>query len=59
MAMKVWAKSSDQSMDMIKNIGDQIGFECNDKIEVYNTEAEQPPKEKPYGYDIQFTPFDD
>ena len=34
------------------------GFAANDMIEVYQTEAEQPPGEHPHGYDIRFAPYD-
>ena len=57
MAMKVWATSSGESGDMIKIIGEQIGFTVTGRIQVYETEPTQSPKEKPYGYDINFTPF--
>jgi len=57
MGMKVWAESIDDSIEMIQSIGNQIGFEVTGKIEVFKTEPEQPPEEKPFGYDITFTPF--
>ncbi|MCE2571446.1 hypothetical protein [Motilimonas eburnea] len=59
MAIKTWAINSDQSADMLKVIGRQIGFEANGKIEVYKTEPEEPPKENPFGYGINFTPYDE
>ncbi len=58
MGMKTWATSSDESAEMIQNIGNQIGFEVTGEIQIYETEPEQPPKENPHGYDINFTPFD-
>jgi hypothetical protein len=57
-AMKTWAEDSDQSAEMIKVIGEQIGFEVTGDIEIYETEPEQPPKDNPFGYDIGFTPYD-
>lgn len=59
MGMKTWASSSDESADMIQVIGRQIGFEVTGDIQIYETEPVKPPGDKPSGYDIQFTPFDD
>lgn len=59
MAMKTWASSTGESADIIKVIGQQIGFTVTGKTEVYETEPTQPPSENPYGYDINFTPYDE
>ena len=59
MAIKTWATDADESADMLRVIGAQIGFEVTGDIQVYDTEPEQPPKENPYGYDINFTPYDE
>ena len=58
MAMKTWASSPDESAEMLRVIGKQIGFTVTGKIEVYETEAVAPPRDDPHGYDINFTPFD-
>ena len=58
MAMKVWASSVDEACEMVRAIGGQIGFTVTGKIEVYETEPSQPPRENPYGYDIVFKPYD-
>jgi len=55
MGMKTWATSSGESADMIKVIGQQIGFTVTGNIQIYETEPIQPPREKPFGYDIIFT----
>ena len=57
MGMKAWASSADESADMIQSIGEQIGFAVKGRIQIYETEPTQPPRENPYGYDIEFTPF--
>lgn len=57
MAMKTWAADPAESGDMIQAIGRQIGFDVTGRIEIYETEAVQPPRENPFGYDIGFTPF--
>jgi hypothetical protein len=59
MAMKIWAADSSESADMIQAIGSQIGFVVDGKIHVYETEPSEPPREKSYGYDIGFTPYDE
>ena len=58
MAMKTWAQDADQSADMIKVIGDRLGFTVDGRILIYNTGPEEPPKENPFGYGINFTPYD-
>jgi hypothetical protein len=59
MGMKTWATDTGESADMIKVIGEQIGFTVTGKIEVFTTEPIEPPGENPHGYDIQFTPYAD
>jgi hypothetical protein len=58
MGMKTWASSIDESADMMRVIGRQIGFTVTGDIQIYETEPMRPPGEKPSGYDIVFTPFD-
>jgi hypothetical protein len=57
MGMKVWASSEGEAADMIQVIGRDLNFECKGRIEVFVTEAEQPPRDKPFGYDIRFTSY--
>lgn len=58
MGMKTWSTSTRESVDMIKVIGKQIGFEVTGKIEVFETEPTEPPGENPHGYNINLTPYD-
>ena len=57
MGMKVWASSAEEAAAMIRAIGQQIGFKVTGDIQIYNTDPSEPPKDNPYGYDINFTPF--
>jgi hypothetical protein len=57
--VKTWATTTDQAAEIFESIGRQIGYEPIDKVEVFTTDAVQPPKDEPYGYDIQFTPYKD
>jgi uncharacterized protein YbjQ (UPF0145 family) len=57
MGMKIWAESIVQSADVYQSIGEQIGFIITGKLQVYESEPEQPPGENPSGYDIMFTPY--
>jgi hypothetical protein len=59
MAMKAWASSPEEAADMVGVIGREIGFQITGKVEIYETEPTQPPRARPHGYDINFTPFDD
>ena len=60
MSVKVWAENLDMAIDMACYLSDKIGFkisDANDAIRVFESEAQQPPREKPFGYDIRFTPY--
>ena len=59
MSIKTWATDADESAHMARIIGQQIGFSATGKIEIYETEAEQPPGENPHGYDINFVPYNE
>lgn len=59
MAVKTWAINAEQSAEMLRVIGNDIGFEVTGEIQVYKTEPELPSKDVPFGYDINFTPFDE
>jgi len=57
MSMKVWAASSEESADMLRSIGNEIGFTVTGRIMVYEIEPEVPPTEEPTAYNIEFSPF--
>ena len=56
--MKVWASSSEEAADMAQKIGGHVGFKVTKQVLIYKTDPEKPPRQKPYGYDLNFTPFD-
>lgn len=58
MAMKTWASSAGESADMVRVIGAELGFEVTGRVEVFETEATEPPRANPHGYGIHFTPFE-
>lgn len=57
--IKIWATDTQEAADVFFSIGSQIGFTPYDEVEIYSSEAIEPPKEEPYGYDITFTPYND
>ena len=59
MSIKTWAGDADESAHMARLIGQQIGFSVSGQVEIFETEAEQPPGDRPHGYDINFVPYDD
>jgi len=59
MTMKTWATDSSESADMIKVMGEQIGFIVDGRIHIYDSKPSEPPAENPFGYDISFTPYDE
>ena len=58
LVMKIWASSTKEAAHMARLFADRAGFELRGKIEVYNTEPSEPPRDQPHAYDIKFTPYD-
>ena len=58
MSMKTWATNAAEVAHMVRQIGQQVGFTASDRIQVFETAPEQPPGDKPCGYDIRFVPYD-
>jgi len=56
MSMKTWATDTNEAADMFVVIGRQIGFAVTDKIDIYETEPDQPPGDNPHEYAISFVP---
>jgi hypothetical protein len=59
LSMKAWAKDLEEAGDMIVAISNHLGFKIADKVDIYATEPDAPPKDKPFGYDLKFTPYAD
>lgn len=57
MAMKAWARDSDEAADMFIGIANHLGFKIEDSIELFETEPVMAAEDRPFGYDIQFTPY--
>ncbi|MFT5774194.1 hypothetical protein [Hyphomonas sp.] len=57
LSMKAWAKDPDEAGDMIVAISNHLGFKIADKVDIYATDPDAPPKDKPFGYDLKFTPY--
>jgi hypothetical protein len=57
MGVKIWASTYDEAADLTESISEQVRFTITDKIEIFDTEPQEPPHEKPYGYDLSFTYF--
>ena len=57
MGMKARASSDEEATEIIQAIGQQIGFKVTGNIQIYYTDPSEPPKDNPYGNDINFTPF--
>ncbi|MGB3626808.1 MAG: hypothetical protein WA989_13320 [Henriciella sp.] len=50
---KVWAPTVEQAVDVFCEVGNQIGFSINDKVEVHLTPAKQAKQGVPFGYDVR------
>jgi len=57
MAIKIWATTYDDAADLVESIAEQVEFIITGKIEIFDTEPQQPPKRDAYGYDLGFTYF--
>ena len=57
MSMKCWCSSSEEAIDMTRVIGGHVGYRTEGRVQVYDTEPEQAPREAPHGYDIGFTAY--
>lgn len=57
--MKIWASDTSEVANVFRTIGEQIGYKVVGNIEVYQTDPVEPPGDLPFGYDLQFTPFDE
>ncbi|WP_237064504.1 hypothetical protein [Microbulbifer zhoushanensis] len=57
MTMKTWCSDAEESAEMIQGIGADIGFTVQGRIQIYETEPAEPPRDNPFGYDISFTPY--
>lgn len=57
MSMKTWVSSTDECSAMAAAIGRQIGFTVTRAIQIYDTEPDLPPRDRPFAYDIGFQPF--
>ena len=58
MGMSMWATDPEQSVRMMHAVSEQLGFTMTDKLEIYETDPQQPPGEHPSGYGICFIPHD-
>ncbi|WP_120497530.1 hypothetical protein [Kiloniella sp. EL199] len=58
MAMKIWAEDMEQAADLFTYVSSQIGFQIKGKLETWETDPNEPPRDNPHGYDIKFTPFE-
>lgn len=59
MAMKVWAKDPEQAADIIVAVGEQLGFRPDGELQVFVSAPEAPEEDEPFGYDVQFTSYED
>ena len=56
--IRTWATDAAQSAQIIQFFGSELGYEITEDIQIYETDPERPPKDQPYGYGINVTPFE-
>jgi hypothetical protein len=54
LAIKVWARDTDDAAALVEAIAPELGFEIRGRVEIYTTEPVEPPRDVPYGYDPVF-----
>jgi hypothetical protein len=58
LTMRLWASDADQAIDMVRAVGQHLGFASTGKVYVYDAEAGEPPGDKPYCYDLKFKQYE-
>ena len=59
MSMKVWAESVEQAVDVVCEVGNEVGFRIEESVEVHRTPAKQKMREEPFAYDLRVIPCAD
>jgi hypothetical protein len=58
LSVKVWAASDDEAADTAVAVGaEELGFEAEGRIEIYDTEPMVPRRDEPFGYDARVTGY--
>ena len=57
LGMRLWAASADEATQMFRVFAEQAGFAVKGKIEVYDTQPAEPPRDAPHFYGVKFTPY--
>jgi len=59
MGMKLWAETQTEAIEMTRAIGRKIGFRVTGRIQLYTTEPDEPPREQPYAYGVNFHAYEE
>jgi hypothetical protein len=57
LGMKVWASSSEEAAHMFRLFAERTSFTIKGKVDVYDTEPSEPPRDEPHAYGIKFTSY--
>lgn len=57
LGMRLWAGSTEEAIQMFRRYAEEVGFAVKGKIDVYDTEPMEPPREAPHFYSVRFTPY--
>ena len=52
-----WATDNEEATDMVAAIGRHVGFSATGKIHIYATDPQEPPRETPYAYGLNFNQY--
>ena len=55
--LKIWAVDDDEAFIIYRDIASREGFEIGDKIDLWTTDPERPPKDRPYAYGPKLTAY--
>ncbi|MFC5755276.1 MULTISPECIES: hypothetical protein [unclassified Rhizobium] len=53
-SMHAWAADGDEATDMAVKIGRHVGFNATGRIYLYSTDPQEPPRDQPFAYGLNF-----
>ena len=58
MGIAVWAPNDEDAVEILVEVGKNLGFKVTGNIEIYETDPKEPPKDNPSYYQVNFTSYE-
>jgi hypothetical protein len=55
--LSTWSTSSEESVDLLRAVGERVGFAVTGEIKIYKTKPKEPMRDKAYAYGITFSHY--